>query len=471
MNRTPQPRRYCTRCGTGLSQYNDEFLCAACATGMLEPPDLPVDFWLSDQMQDALATWHMGRAIYAYRTHPFHGRPLAQETVARWLKLTQSQLSRLEKGMAPEQLSKLIYWAATLKIPAELLWFKLPKQNVDTLDDVNRHEFLRAAVTVALTPGPLLELIGTLRSTPVPTTVGQEQIEEIRTAARQISSWDAAAGRGLVREAALAQVRYAVRLLDANATPRDKAELRAAVGFLSHSVGFTAFDQYEHDDAATLFELALGCAESSDEPHLRAKVLSSMARQSIWCGDSKAGLSSANRAFENSDRLTATERAMLHTTKARAYAKLGRVQETLTEIGWADDEFARSSPENDPAWMKYYDLAQHSGDTGHALYDLAIRGKFASEARDRLTAAVNGHTDAYRRSRAISGIKLSCLVMAVGDPQEAVSVADHALKDAVHLRSRRAEDDLRDLHGFASTRRSQPEVAQLTDRIEGLVAV
>ncbi|WP_458688768.1 XRE family transcriptional regulator [Nocardia tengchongensis] len=438
---------------------------------MLEPPDLPVEFWVSDQMHDALATWHMGRVIYAYRTHPFHGRPLAQEMVARWLTLTQSQLSRLEKGIAPEQLSKLVYWAETLKIPAELLWFKLPKQNVDTLDDVNRHEFLRAAVAVALTPGPLLELIGTLRSTPVPATVGHEQIEEIRTAAKQISSWDAAAGRGLVREAALAQVRYAVRLLDANATPSDKAELCAAVGFLSHSLGFTAFDQYEHDDADTLFALALGCAENCGEWHLRAKVLSSMARQSIWCGDPRAGLTSAEKAFDRADRLTATERAMLHTTMARAYAKLGQVQETLTEIGRADDEFAQSRPENDPAWMKYYDLAQHSGDTGHALYDLAIAGKFASEAHDRLATAVSGHTDAYRRSRAISGIKLSSLVMAVGDPQEAASVADHALKDAKHLRSRRAADDLRNLHRLASTHQNRPEIAKLTTCIEGLVAV
>ncbi|MGW4240931.1 XRE family transcriptional regulator [Nocardia sp. NPDC004722] len=471
MKQMPQPRRYCARCGTALSQYNDETLCGACVSSILEPPDLPIRFWLTDQMHDALATWHMGRVIFTYRTHPFHGRPLGQELVASWLKLTQGQLSRLENGTAPEQLSKLRYWAETLKIPSELLWFKLPNRNADTLDDVNRHEFLRAAVAVALTPEPLLELIGTLRSTPVPAAVGQEQIEEIRTAAKQISSWDAAAGRGLVREAALAQVRYAVRLLDANATPSDKRELCAAVGFLSHSVGFTAFDQYEHDDADTLWALALGCAERCGEPHLRAKVLSSMARQSIWCGDPKAGLKSAEDAFDKADRLTATERAMLHTTKARAYAKLGQVQNTLTEIGRADDEFAHSSPDNDPAWMKYYDLAQHCGDTGHALYDLAIAGRFASEAQHRLATAVDGHTDAYRRSRAISGIKLSSLIMAVGDPQEAATVADHALDDAIHLRSRRAADDLRDLHRLASARQNQPEVAKLTDRIEGLVAV
>ncbi|QLY34927.1 XRE family transcriptional regulator [Nocardia huaxiensis] len=77
-------------------------------------------------MRDALATWHMGRVIFAYRQHPHHGRPLPQELVANWLDVTQAQLSRIEKGPAPEQLSKLVRWAEILCIPSELLWFKLP---------------------------------------------------------------------------------------------------------------------------------------------------------------------------------------------------------------------------------------------------------------------------------------------------------------------------------------------------------
>ena len=77
-------------------------------------------------MRDALATWHMGRVIFAYRTHPWHVRPLSQETVGNWLGLTQAQLSRIENGRAPEELSKLVRYAQILHIPAELLWFKLP---------------------------------------------------------------------------------------------------------------------------------------------------------------------------------------------------------------------------------------------------------------------------------------------------------------------------------------------------------
>lgn len=77
-------------------------------------------------MRDALATLHMGRVIYAYRSHPWHGQVLKQSVVAGWFGLTQTQLSRIENGRAPEEISKLIRWAKLLSIPAELRWFKVP---------------------------------------------------------------------------------------------------------------------------------------------------------------------------------------------------------------------------------------------------------------------------------------------------------------------------------------------------------
>ncbi|WP_227837356.1 helix-turn-helix domain-containing protein [Nocardia aurantia] len=113
-----------------MNSFNNEILCGPCEVASRgerhQPPTVPPSFWRTDQMRDACGTWHMGRVIYAYRTHPFHIRQLPQELMATWLGLTQAQLSRIEKGPAPEQLSKLIRWAEALGIPHELLWFKLP---------------------------------------------------------------------------------------------------------------------------------------------------------------------------------------------------------------------------------------------------------------------------------------------------------------------------------------------------------
>ena len=79
-------------------------------------------------MREALASWHMGQVIRAYRHHPHHGsRPLSQELVASWLQLTQTQLSRAENGPPVKDLGKLTHWARTLRIPPQHLWFRLPK--------------------------------------------------------------------------------------------------------------------------------------------------------------------------------------------------------------------------------------------------------------------------------------------------------------------------------------------------------
>jgi transcriptional regulator with XRE-family HTH domain len=110
-----------------LARDNSDTLCSSCGrSSALKPPVVPRDFWNTAEMRRALSTWHMGRVIYAYRTHPWHPRELSQDVVGGWLGLTQPQMSRIEGGRAIEDLGRLIKFAQTLGIPRELLWFKLP---------------------------------------------------------------------------------------------------------------------------------------------------------------------------------------------------------------------------------------------------------------------------------------------------------------------------------------------------------
>ena len=123
------PARYCRACGERLAYCQIGDRCPACqrkAIGHDRPPELPPTFWQTDLMRAALATWHIGKVIRAYRHHPHHGRrPLPQEVVGSWLGLTQAQLSRLENGPTLKDLGRLAHYARTIGIPAPLLWFKL----------------------------------------------------------------------------------------------------------------------------------------------------------------------------------------------------------------------------------------------------------------------------------------------------------------------------------------------------------
>jgi transcriptional regulator with XRE-family HTH domain len=129
-----RPGPCCDRCGARLASYNRTTRCAACSSPrtLREPLVVQREFWDDGAMRDALATLHMGRVVYAYRMHPWHGQPLKQSVLGGWFGLTQTQVSRIENGRAPEEMSKLIRWATLLGVPGELLWFDLPGGNSAT---------------------------------------------------------------------------------------------------------------------------------------------------------------------------------------------------------------------------------------------------------------------------------------------------------------------------------------------------
>ena len=197
-----------------------------------------------------------------------------------------------------------------------------------------------------------------------------------------------------------------------------------------------------------------------------------MASQAICCGDPDSALTFTELALVRADRLTATEQAMLHTVRAHALAKLGRVQDAVAAVGVADEEFSRAHPADDPAWMAHHDAALHTGETGGALWHLAVHGQFVGEARHHLDAAVAGYRESHVRARAHSQIKLASLVMVTGDrrPAEATVLGTRALDAAGTLRSRRAADDLRELRRLGQPHEHLTEVAEQRHRIGMAVA-
>jgi hypothetical protein len=402
----------------------------------------------------------------------------ANTTPHRVIELDANYIGKLERGTIkwPQDFDVRKGFREVLgaKTDAEL-GFRRPRRSRSTVADVDRQQFIKAALGVSaatvVRPAGFAELIAPVQPTPVPSVAGWVEVNEVRNAAKAFEGMDALYGGGLIREAVVAQLRYCVELLNARCSDKIRAELFSAVGYLAHVTAFMAFDAYAHDDARRMFQFALQCAEEGGDWQLRAKVLSSMARQAIWCGDPDAGLTFTELAMVRADRLTATERAMLHTGRARALAKLHRIQDTATAVGMADEEFSHTRPQNVPVYVRYYNAAQHAGDTGHALWDVAISGHFISEARQRLATAVTGHGDELARARAMSQTKLASLVMATGDPVEAALIGEHALGSIGTIRSRRMADDLRDLRRFGESHVNVAEVAELCHKIGSAVVV
>ncbi|GAA4720359.1 MULTISPECIES: hypothetical protein [Promicromonospora] len=337
--------------------------------------------------------------------------------------------------------------------------------SAELAEPVDRRQFLQTLTAASLS----VSLDGFARELEVlapARVVSEADIARLRSVGEFFTSWAHVHGGQELGHAVSAEMSSAVDLLKTSCPPRLRPHLSTAVGQLGVAMGSLLFDAHQHQLAARILAFATQCAEAGNDWNLRAKALSWRARQAVWIGDVNGGRSLAQLGLVHADRLTPTERAMLHTAVARAQGRLGDVQATLRAIGAADDAFADADPANDVPWMTYYDHAQHSGDTGHALHELAVHGVEVEEATSRLATAVAEHPDAYIRSRAFSGFKLAALTMRTGDPNQATKIAEDAVRDAEGVRSLRVRRTALEIVAPAQRHRASIDVARLLISLE-----
>jgi hypothetical protein len=382
----------------------------------------------------------------------------------------ENYIGKLERGVVrwPQALYREAMAAVLAAAHPEDLGFR-PRHRASV--DAAGREPEGAAVesmSLAALSTPLLDAMA---PTPRPARVGPPEIDQIWGAAGAFAAWDNLYG-GLARGAPLAQLRWSAGLIDRSSCPAGlRPELLSAIGYLAHTCGFMAFDSYAFDDARRLLSFGVVCAEEADNWHLRARLLATRVRLDTWVGDPDQGLTHAQVALVRSDRLTATEQAMLHSLEARALARLHRRHETLTAIGRADAAFASQDVTADPPWMRYYDAAQHAGDVGTALLDLALEmPNDEAEARARHVTAIEARRPDLPRSRALSQIGLAKLTMVTGDPAEAVSIGCAALATAGLVRSRRVADELAHLDRLAEPHSDRADVRQFRGQLTQAIA-
>ncbi|MFD8493288.1 helix-turn-helix domain-containing protein [Amycolatopsis sp. NPDC059657] len=326
-----------------------------------------------------------------------------------------------------------------------------------------------AQVTVGLDPysaieldvSPVEYLAQTSVETPVPQQIGWTDVEHVRTTTRAIAMSENLFGGGLSCDAALGQLRWAGRLLEARATNEVRDAMSEAVGNLSSVVAHSAFDIANYDAADRCFRFSLWCARQGNSWSLRANTLAELARMVIYLGDLDKALSLIEFAQVRSDRIPATARAMLSALRARILALTDRTAEAVSEVDRADSHFADRDPAGDPPWLCYYDEAEHQGSTGKALIPVAHQNKHAELAAVRLRNAIELHGSTYPRSRTFSRTRLAALLMTTGDPHEGLDVGRQAVVEAAPIRSQRLTAELRTLAHVSEQHESIGDVAEL----------
>ncbi len=87
MGSSPVGQRYC-RCGGRLAADNTEDQCAPCERAsrdkLIAPPEVPAEFWQTEQLCDAFTQQHMGQVARAYRLHPHHQPVYGSAGISQW---------------------------------------------------------------------------------------------------------------------------------------------------------------------------------------------------------------------------------------------------------------------------------------------------------------------------------------------------------------------------------------------------
>jgi transcriptional regulator with XRE-family HTH domain len=446
--------RYCS-CGTRLARDNPGSMCATCQDRMrdlvMHPPEVPAEFWTTDQIRDALDSWHMGRVISAYRSHPFHGRVLRQEIVAGWMGITQAQLSRIENGSAVQDLQKLRHWASLLGIPGELLWFKLSRRQgedaadsvgvaPDTsvaclgrveIDDMNRRELLR-----------LIGVAGASLATPLPSLAGLDEACATEGLLAASMEQHGVLNAQLWQLYDTAQVKMSVlplvrNQLDALTSKVQQARTLAARRQLSELLadllqlaGEISFDTNHYTEAAHCYTLA---ATASKEAGNRDMWACSLIRHSFiplydrQFGTALPMLQAATQLTRGGDSQLPT-RQWASTVTAQAHAGLGDLASCQKALDDAETVHDLPAPTHTTGWLRFTG-SRLSEERGTCLVELHQYEQAEASLTDALQRGPSGRrTGSINTDLAVVGARLR-------DTDRVTTYAEQALAAARRTKS------------------------------------
>ncbi len=373
-------------------------------------------------MRAAIEAQHFGRVIRAYR-YAFTP-PINQSDMADRLGVGQSQISRIERGKPPGDLRKLQRWAATLRAPESLLWFRAPPDGPVTTtpstphhdqgdDDVHRRDALKLAGATVLGAAPWQRIAETAERGHRPDQpalrLAQDRTteffhEEETTPSRTILTSLVEHGRTLHR------------FIEANPDERSRRYLLSTAGETEALAGWCAFDMSRPREAVTRYRRALAMATEAGDGPLTACTLN------YW----SYLLASQDRSDE-AVKVLAEASTYVRGSAATTQAWIsGRQAEEAASIG--DHDTAERALER--AFTAYDYAHPHSERSWTSFFSTSRLGSLAVSAYGRM-----GH----RRTDALAGSLLSSLG-AAENKVRALVISDLALSAAIRADLDRADE-------------------------------
>jgi hypothetical protein len=278
-----------------------------------------------------------------------------------------------------------------------------------------------------------------------------EQCREIIGMCRRLDDMGMSAAVLQVGRRALPRVNELVRDCTSAAARRP---LTLLAGELSQIVGYAAVGLHDGETARRFTDRALAAADEAGSPELHAYAMSlNLVSADLYCRTDchpTATATAATAAQEwarRSGNPAVVSYAQLDA--ACVQARAGRESAALRALDDAERYLERSTPEERPTWLYWYDRAEFLGRRGQCLLDLHRAGRPGALTIDETVAALRGslapRNGGYPRDRAYRHLDLADAYWESGDRDESIREASDALVLAAGMESRVIRERLEDV--------------------------
>jgi transcriptional regulator with XRE-family HTH domain len=297
--------------------------------------------------------------------------------------------------------------------------------------------------------------------------IGMADVDRFRTTIELFTQLDDRFGGGHARQALVQYLSTeAERMLHGRYTENVGRALFSATAEATLLAAWMSYDSAPGSSLAQRYFIqALALAQAGDDRLLGASILDAMSHQATYAGRFREAANLARAAMTGTPGIaTPTLTAHFHTMEARALARLGDAKGCDRSLAEGVREFERRNPDNDPAWIRYFDESELSAEFGHCLRDLG-RAADAAQYASRSLVAVNETT--FMRSDFFAMMVLADAYLDGGEREQACDVALKALMAGEQIRSARCVKYLREFHQRLTTGGISRSAAEFYEQAAG----
>ncbi len=282
---------------------------------------------------------------------------------------------------------------------------------------------------------------------PAPSNIGMTDVKQVEAVTSAMRALDYQFGGGACRDAVVAQLSWAQRLLSASSPDGVRARLFRALADMQNLAGWTTFDMGLLDSSRQHFTIALQYAKQSGDPDLLSNIMYRIGRVFLHHGAAYEALTwfqLGQIAAQDSGSELAV--AVLCSNEAWAYAMMGNAEQARKLLGRSRDELARADLSEAPDWARFYNETDMHAMTGtvHTVLS-ALDVKHAAIAIPAINQSLAQYDESMSRSRTFMLTALATNHLRQGDVDHGVRIGRDALTLATGLQSKRVTDRLRPL--------------------------